>query len=252
MKEYLRYLISFCHNFGLVKGLILFYKFKASKVDNIKLPNIKFPFSLREGTSDINTFYQIFLYNEYNISILQNPKVIIDAGANIGLFAIKIKNAYPSSKVICIEPDAENFHQLQKNTQNYNDIFCENYGLWNKDTQLKVYDKYNLGKWGMCVEETLTGGNVSAISLNSLIKKHKIDTIDLLKIDIETSEKYLFSSNYEEWLPKVKTIIIETHDRIEEGCSKPFFMAINKSINNYAFDISGENIVILNLDFKNK
>lgn len=43
-------------------------------------------------------------------------------------------------------------------------------------------------------------------------------------------------------------IVIEFHDWIEKGCSKPFFEAINKTFHNYSFVIIGENAIIVNED----
>lgn len=248
MKQKVKVLLKFLQRFGIWNGFALCIQFYTGRVGNIKIPNIKHSFSLRPLSSDIPTFYQIFLYDEYNIEFTEKPKIIIDGGANIGLFAIKMKNEFPETKIICIEPDLDNFQMLQKNLLKYKDVFFENSGLWNKDTKLKVYDKYNCGKWGMVVEEDIDTGTVSAISLNSLLEKYSINYVDVLKLDIETSEKQLFSENYEEWLPKVKTIIIELHDWMQHGCSKPFFIAINKSFSNYKYSHSGENIIITNLD----
>jgi hypothetical protein len=41
------------------------------------------------------------------------------------------------------------------------DIYCENCGFWNKDTMLRVYDKYDIGKWEIIVEEDLEHGNIT-------------------------------------------------------------------------------------------
>lgn len=235
-------------NYGLLNGLLLQFKINFSDIKKIKVPGIKSQISLRKNTSDLPTFVQVFITQEYKRNF-NNPKVIFDCGANIGLFSVYIKNKYPESTIIAVEPDPENFIQLQKNIQDYNSVFCENKGIWNKDTKLKVYDKFNSGKWGMVVEEDLESGNIQAISINSLMKKHNLKHIDLLKIDIETSEKQLFSDNYGEWLPLVKTIFIELHDSMEKGCSKSFFKAINESFENYKLTIRGENIIIDNLDF---
>ena len=120
--------------------------------------------------------------------------------------------------------------------------------LWNKNIKLKLNDKFNLGKWGMMVEEDCVLGDVNGISINSLLNEYKIDFIDILKLDIETSEKNLFSENYENWLPKCKIIIIELHDRIEKGCTETFFKAINKCFKKYETQILGENIIITNQD----
>ncbi len=248
MKRSIYIFFKLIQKFGFFTGSRLYLQFKAKNVEKVKIPSLKNSLSLRSNSSDIPTFYQVFLFDEYNIKFPKPPKIIIDGGANVGFFSIKMKNDYPQTKIICIEPDPDNFSMLQKNVQNYADVYLENSGLWMKDTKLKVYDKFNFGKWGMVVEEDLIAGNIDAISIGSLLKKHSIDYIDILKLDIETSEKQLFSENYESWLPKVKTIIIELHDWIELGCSKPFFKAINNSFNNYSFSHVGENVIITNED----
>lgn len=250
MKQRFKQLALFIVRYKFWNGIILFLKFQAGLVSNIRLPRIQHPIFLRSKTSDLPTFYQVFLENYYLLDFAKKPKVVIDGGANVGLFAITVKNEFPESKVICIEPDPENFEVLHKNLSPYKDVYFENSGLWNKDTKLKVYDKYNSGKWGMVVEEDLKDGKVPAICLSSLIRKYGIDRIDVLKIDIETSEKQVFAEGYEEWLPKVRTLIIELHDWMEEGCSRPFFEAVNKSFRNYHYSMCGENTIIINRDIE--
>jgi FkbM family methyltransferase len=245
--EQLKLLVKFFISFGFWHGPRLFLEINTGRLENLRVPRIRYPFSLRKGTSDIPTFYQVFLYNEYRITYPQQPRVVIDGGANIGLYAIKIKNEFPDAKVICVEPDPENFQQLQKNLAAYENVYFENAGLWNKDTTLKVYDKYNAGKWAMVVEETVGEGNVNAISLSSLMKKYGLESVDILKLDIETSEKQVFKENYEEWLPRVNTLVVELHDWMEEGCSKPFFTAVNKSFPRYKYSMCRENTIITQL-----
>ena len=219
------------------------FNFLVGHIIKIKIPKIKHTLFLRLGSSDFFVFRQIFKENEYKI-MFDDPKIIIDAGANIGFFAVLMKNKYPHAKVICIEPDPENFEILKKNISQYDHIYAENYGLWDKDTKLKVFDKHNLGYWGIIVEEDLTNGTIPAITINSLMKKYGFGYVDILKIDIEASEKQLFSNNFKSWLPLVNNIIIELHDGIESGCSKTFFEAINSVYTNYSFSIKGENVVI--------
>jgi FkbM family methyltransferase len=203
--------------------------------------------NLRFGTSDINTFYQIFIRKDYNIEY-QNPEVIIDAGANTGLFALWMKKRYPDAKIICIEPDTENFQMLQKNVSHCKNVYCENCGLWYRNVDLKVHDKYNMGKWGIVVEESVGDVTVPAITVNQLLEKYNLSNIDLFKIDIETSEKYLFSENFDTWLPKVKQLIIELHDPLQEGCAQTFFSAVLKSFSKFKFGVRGENIIINNIN----
>lgn len=248
MLEKIKLLVKFCLRFGIWNGTKIFYQSHLGKNLNVTIPGIKQSFFLRHNTSDLPTFHQVFLLSHYEYLNLGNPKIIIDGGANIGLYTIKMKNDFPDAQFICIEPDPENFAVLQKNLSKYDNVHLECGGLWGKDTKLKVYDKYNAGKWGLIVEEDLVAGNINAISIDSLLKKYQIEYVDVLKLDIETSEKQLFTAGYENWLPKVKILIVELHDWMEPGCSKPFFTAINKCINNYSFQYSGENVVIANLD----
>ena len=238
-----------CMNFGFIYGTILFFRLKFKSLNNIKLPNIKHSFKLRNTYADIKLFTQIFVEGNYEI-IFEKPKIIIDGGANIGLFAILMANNFPDAKIICIEPDVENFELLKQNVSRYNNIFCENCGLWNKNTKLKVYDKFNLGKWGMIVEEDVENGTVSAISLDFLMEKYNISGFDILKLDIETSEKQLFSNNYKKWLSVTKTLVVEFHDRMENGCFKVFINAINDIFSDYDYSISGENTIIYNTKLK--
>jgi hypothetical protein len=113
LKEDIKSIGKFYLRFGLLRGSILFAKIKLGRVANLRLPNIKTPISLRYQTSDIPTFYQVFLDAQYDIP-LKKPRVIIDAGANIGLFTLLMKNKYPEAKIISIEPDHENFAALKK------------------------------------------------------------------------------------------------------------------------------------------
>ncbi|MGV3504260.1 MAG: FkbM family methyltransferase [Adhaeribacter sp.] len=243
-------LYRFVRLFGLHYGLRLFLQYAFNKTDNILLPGIQKSIRLRKGTSDFKTFIQVFIDKHYEIDFVGQPKVIIDGGANIGLFSVLIKNNFPETKIIAIEPDIENFETLQHNMSGYEQVYCENFGLWNKESNLKIYDKYQMGKWGMVVEEVEGESNIKAVSIDFLLRKYNIEKVDILKLDIETSEKVVFSDNYESWLPKVKMIIVELHDDIEDFCAQPFFAAIQKCFKKYSYLIKGENTIVINRDIE--
>jgi FkbM family methyltransferase len=128
----------------------------------------------------------------------------------------------------------------------YNNINLEKTGLWNKDTKLRVYDKYNVGYSGLVAEE-VPNGDINAISINTILNKYNINQIDILKIDIEGSEKEVFSENID-WLERVKVIIIELHDFRKQGCSSTFFAALEQYLPHYKLEITGECIIIYNLN----
>ena len=215
----------------------------------MQLNNIAHPLYLRNQTSDIPTFNQIFFRKEYEIqhAPLVDPSVIIDCGANIGLAAVFFANKYPSSKIYSIEPELSNYEMLVKNTEEYPQITPIHAAIWNKNGKLQIGDS-GQGNWGFFTKEVTTAqagdtdlGFADAISINDILDQFKIGKIDLLKIDIEGSEKELFQDNYERWMAMTKVLVIELHDHMKEGTSKTFFKALSSY--NYELYISGENLV---------
>lgn len=72
-------------------------------------------FAFREGTCDENVYRSVVELNEYRLPEKFEPgDVIIDVGAHIGSFA-KACVDRGAGKVVCLEPDIENFIQLRKN-----------------------------------------------------------------------------------------------------------------------------------------
>jgi FkbM family methyltransferase len=252
MKKTFSEFFRFVHRFGLLQGSLLYSKIKLGFLKNIRVPGILHPLTLRKGTSDYETFYQAIVHSQYKFNYGINPRVIIDGGANIGLASIALKNMFPEAFVIAIEPDPENYAQLQENVKAYKNISTLKAGLWNKKALLSVTDKYNVGKWGMVTEEVeeMAPGVINTVTIMDIMEQFNIEQVDLLKLDIETAERELFSSDYETWLPRVKAIVIELHDFISSGTAKPFFLAINKTFRDYRFFQLGENTIIINDDLK--
>ncbi|RYG31008.1 MAG: hypothetical protein EOO01_35960 [Chitinophagaceae bacterium] len=121
--------------------------------------------------------------------------------------------------------------------------------LWHHPTKLEVVDKFKQGHSALAVRENFGEGNTRAITIKEVMHEYSLTEIDVLKIDIEASEQYLFSQNTEEWLPKVRMVIIELHDHFAPGCSRIFFDAVNKAFHTYRYTLCGENTIIENLDF---
>jgi hypothetical protein len=69
-----------------------------------------------------------------------------------------------------------------------------------------------------------------------------IKYIDILKIDIEGSEMELFHSNYENWLPRTKMILIELHERLLPGSSESFYKTLSQY--NHSTSKLGENLIV--------
>jgi len=204
-----------------VPGLIAFFKIKMGFTRNLKLEGLKYGIRLRPNSTDITAFKAIFLFGDYDIKMDSEPRVIVDAGANVGLASIYFANKYPSAKIIAIELDSDNFKLLNYNTANYPQIETIHAGVWYQNEILK-FEKENIGHWAYKINNDTesVGEEVKSITMATIINKYKINQIDLFKVDIEGAEEELFTIGAKKWLPNVKQIVIEFHDRFKPGSSK--------------------------------
>ncbi len=214
------------------------------KIYKLKYKNL----IIRKGTTDSAVFRSIFLFKEFKLPIKITPKLIIDAGAYTGLSALYYSSKYPSAKIICIEPENSNFEILENNTKNLPNITRIKAALYYKNAFLKIKDT-GTGKWGFVVKEVFESENfdIKAITIEEILKKSGYDKIDILKLDIEGSEKQLFSKNYQTWLEKVNIIVLELHDRIVDGCTKSLYSAINK--NEWKEFKKNEKVILIKKDY---
>ena len=180
-------------------------------------------------SSDFAVYDQIFVLQEYQplVELVKENELdnnrslnIIDAGGNIGLSSIFLNKAFPGSRFGIIEPDSENFAILEKNIKQNNFLVCTliQGGAWDKNIGLQLNRNFRDGNdWSVSVTETLEYSSLQGFSITTLMKKLQFDIIDILKIDVEGSEKQLFSnaSHADEFLSRTKYISIEIHDEFE-------------------------------------
>ena len=237
--------IRYIRALGVKCGMVALIKItRTKKTDRIRLKNIKAPLKLRlNGSSDKTVFYQIFLNREYDIQLPAEPQYIIDAGANIGLASVFFANKYPDATIISIEPDRGNFEVLLENAKAYPQIIALNAALWSKSCHVKIK---NTGTGTTCFtvepcspEEPAA---LKAISLEELMKQYHFPKVDLLKMDIEGSEKYLLAENYDYWLSRTETLVIELHDRFRQGCSSVFLKTFSQF--NFTIEPKGDNLIL--------
>lgn len=201
---------------------------------------------LRDDSSDDALFAELVRKDEYGyIAFKQEPKIIIDAGANIGLSARLFAKRYPEATIIAMEAELDNYKLLQCNTNGHPRIIPLHAALMSTDGYGHIVD---VGEGDLAYQVSLSSGegpSVKCISFKTLKQMYNLDTIDLLKMDIEGAEYELFRNNQIDF-NQVGTLIIELHDHIRPGCNKCFFEAIK---NHYDFEwIGGENYYFSNYE----
>lgn len=175
--------------------------------------------------------------------ISSNCPVIIDCGANIGLFSLLVSSMYPQAKIIAVEPEEANYEMLRRNLSSQKDVVLLKRGVWSKNCKLSVQAR-GTGEWGFKVVEDVNG-DVEAISIADIIRENNLSNIDVLKMDIEGSEFNVFTEGELVWLDICKMLVIETHEDIVKGVDG----IVNKSLTSWGFckETMGENQVFYKL-----
>ncbi|HKO61344.1 MAG TPA: FkbM family methyltransferase [Pyrinomonadaceae bacterium] len=196
---------------------------------------------LRRNTSDTLVAFSILQNREYDFKVDREPRLIIDAGANIGLSSLFLSRKFPNARIHAIEPETDNFSLLKLNCEGRENIILHKAALWPHAALLSITDP-NADKWAFSFEENNGTGTTPAITIPQIVSLEGCETIDVLKLDIEGAEKFLFSTGVNDWLPLVRTIVIELHDRYVPGCSNAFYSSIcNRP---FSQEVIGENLII--------
>jgi len=245
-KEHLEFLSWFKDRFGWFQTVLELLRILKNK-GSCYVPDLhgKFSILVRPNTTDQDVYDEIFIEKKYDIEV-ENPKVIVDAGAHIGLASVFFSYKYPEAKIIAIEPELNNFMVLEKNVQNYKNIIKLNAGLWSKKTFLSIMAK-DVSTWSFRVIEEPFRKEIPAIGITNIIYDYSVAKIDILKMDIEGSEVAVFS-NSTEWISFVKTLIIELHDRYLPGCSEALFNAFKDY--EYLQHKKAECLILTNINHK--
>lgn len=196
---------------------------------------------LRPKTSDLQVALQILDSHEYGMAVDFEPQLIVDAGAYTGISSLFFAKRFPKATIHAIEPDTENFNLLLANCRGVPNIIAHNAALWPRHTALAVRDA-QAEKWMISVRESAGDGETPAITISDVMQQAHADTVDILKLDIEGGEKELFTNGVSKWLPFVRMIVIELHDRYVPGCSSAFYSSI--ATREFSKELMGENVVV--------
>ena len=125
----------------------------------------------------------------------QSP-LIFDIGANIGQTAKEYISIFKNPQIYCFEPDPSAFGILQELFKNNNKIKCNQLAISN---QTEVADFFIMGEncgWNSMLPEnpnsftpkSLTSIKVNTSTIDLFCENHRIDCIDILKLDIQGAE----------------------------------------------------------------
>jgi FkbM family methyltransferase len=182
-------------------------------------------FLVEPGSSDLYTIYEICYDRGYEPRQQQPPyhyRTIVDFGANIGVFSVWAAQAFHPEKLVAVEMEPACFRQLNAN------IKLNGLESVIRPIQAAIYEHSGQvathRRVGFSFHELRPHGSqhcVPSFSFADFLQHTGLNTIDLLKIDIEGAEKYLLTAeNAGLFRERVKYILLETHSINDFGVDR--------------------------------
>lgn len=150
---------------------------------------------VQDGTFTFGIVREMYIRNcylRYGVAeAARKARTVLDLGANRGAFSIMM--ARQANLVIAVE-----VNPLFKEAIAHNMAIN---GFTNYAVEIAI-----VGGGGACGEE-----NSHGLTIPELLQKHNLESVDLVKMDIEGSEFELFRSP--EWLTRISALCMEVHPK---------------------------------------
>ena len=134
--------------------------------------------------------YEKHITSKLKTAFSRNPDLVfVDIGAHIGKYTVLAGRFLRRGFVIAFEPHPENFRYLVLNTRlnGINNAKLFQLALWNKVEQIKLFIASTSGEH-TCKQASDRFIKVLAVPLDSIISRMNLQTIDVIKVDVEGAE----------------------------------------------------------------
>lgn len=223
------------------------YISRAAKIPWIELHvrGIASSLRCRTGDSDHRILNQVFFEHDCDVDLSPSPKLLIDAGANVGFVSVYYANKYPDACIIAIEPDDANLEIARYNCRTFPNVRFIKAGVWISNTPLKIANPGAESDALQVIPLDGDGGTaIQGVTIDKLLEESGFDLIDYLKLDIEGAEGVLFADPaYKRWIARVRIMAVEAH-------GSAIATTIIDAMSNVNFDQTqmGEKLVFYNRD----
>jgi FkbM family methyltransferase len=166
---------------------------------------------------DAITVHEIFCRRDYWFPV--PPRVVVDVGSNIGVSALYFLTRSPAAYCDLYEPDPRNIERLQHNLAPFRGRFTlHQTAVADRAGELPFsreptgrYGSLDPAPWVRTQEDTVT---VQVEHINTALERalSRSGTIDLLKIDTESSELATVQAIDPAMRQRIRHIVIESHD----------------------------------------
>lgn len=177
-------------------------------------------------TEPVDTLRAVTTFTEANswarLELPTAPATVLDLGANNGFSSLYWQMRFPSAKVYGVEMDQRNFGRCEtlfrENKLEPRFVRC---AIAPQDGPITYCPHAEHGRHrleNLCEGDTRFAWKAETVTvpgstLASFLDQHGLATVDLLKVDIEGAEQFLFDS-IGAWATRVRFMLLEIHHNI--------------------------------------
>jgi FkbM family methyltransferase len=166
--------------------------------------------------SELIALKEIFVDGEYSFELTREPRTILDLGANVGQAALYFRSRFPAARIVSVEPASESFSLLTRNLGGDPGIELRRCAVTGRDGSVQLR-KFHLSWINHVSAERVDDPrwlteDVDGLSLASLLDAAGMETVDLVKADIEGLEYDVFVDSPA--LRRVGTLVGEVHEHL--------------------------------------
>jgi len=149
---------------------------------------------------------------------IKEGDLVIDAGANIGLFSILASQKVGrTGKIFAFEPIEQTRELLARNILNnrVNNIHFVPFALGSRNTDLELIKSDNLGESSFFCKGNFPKIKVKQTTLDNFVREKQLKKVDFIKADIEGMERDLIRGAKEtiiKFKPKISICIYHRSD----------------------------------------
>src|SRR5713226_8682165 len=203
------------------------------------LGDLHFPFNLRLRSGEILTFkeridlvifWMVFVRHHYPVDA--SDRVIVDVGANIGIFTIYAARQAPSARIIAVEPFPDTCSRLQKHLEGnriaervtvLNCAIAAERGWGEMDSAPGIPSQYrrvhsddtatlNTRHRGAAALDNGPGVSVENRTLADVLELAAVDSADLMKMNIHGNEYAVLMKTPAGVLRRFNRIAVQYHE----------------------------------------
>ena len=180
----------------------------------------------------LNEIFVQEVYTRHGFYIPKKSDVVVDVGANIGLFALFLVNQSSATEIRCYEPIPSTFGRLRHNIDTNHlatGVQPTQVAVWNSTCQVKIAEHQCSAQSSASLLLSEESEIVRYILVDCATLTHLLSSdvrpIDLLKIDVEGSEIEVLQGISPPLWKRIRRVVIEYHDE-----SRPELLTTIKTI----------------------